>query len=597
MLNSVCFYLSICILLGSVGLSVFLAGAKCRIRRFLGPIKALFAGVFLSGVILFYPVYYAEVTPGNLRVPTAIVMSLYNGIQLFALDGDREYLQEALFSGSITSAYFILSMVVMIVAPALTASAVVSVFSNVTAVFRYWGCRHKDIYVFSQLNEGSLSLAKDLKKRDRKRAIVFMDVNIRSEDVTYSLREQAKDLGAICFKKEIQALNFHFQDKKHGVWLFAISEDEKRNIEDALCLVEKHGNMPNTRLYAFCCGPESEALLASAQSKEMKVRRVNRVRSLISRTLFEDGHTLFQNAYSGEDGVKEINAIVVGLGDHGTNMVKALAWYCQMDGYRVSIDAYDLDPLAEEKFSVLCPELMSPAYNGVFVDGEAQYTIRIHSGIHVYTDTFAQAIQNKNRTTYVLVSLGEDEENIKTALNLRTWFEQIGIKPKIQAIVYNSDKKKALAGIHNFKGQCYDVEFIGDLESSYTEKVILESELEADALRRHMTYGKEETFWAYEYNYRSSVALAIHSRAKCLCGIPGALKREEDLTIQERDVLEALEHRRWNAYMRSEGYIYSGSTDAASRNDLAKMHHDLVNFADLSEEEKRKDSAVASKSK
>jgi hypothetical protein len=53
-----------------------------------------------------------------------------------------------------------------------------------------------------------------------------------------------------------------------------------------------------------------------------------------------------------------------------------------------------------------------------------------------------------------------------------------------------------------------------------------------------------------------------------------------------------LEHRRWNAYMRSEGYVFSGSTDKKSRNDLAKMHHDLVNFADLSEEEKRKDSSV-----
>ena len=78
------------------------------------------------------------------------------------------------------------------------------------------------------------------------------------------------------------------------------------------------------------------------------------------------------------------------------------------------------------------------------------------------------------------------------------------------------------------------------------------------------------------------------------CGIPGAGKKAADMSIQERNTLENLEHRRWNAYMRAEGFVFSGSTDAASRNDLGKMHNDLVNYTILPEEEKRKDSAVAS---
>ena len=44
--------------------------------------------------------------------------------------------------------------------------------------------------------------------------------------------------------------------------------------------------------------------------------------------------------------------------------------------------------------------------------------------------------------------------------------------------------------------------------------------------------------------------------------------------------------------MRAEGYVYSGSKEKSSRNDLAKMHHDLVDYASLTEEEKRKDSRV-----
>jgi len=53
--------------------------------------------------------------------------------------------------------------------------------------------------------------------------------------------------------------------------------------------------------------------------------------------------------------------------------------------------------------------------------------------------------------------------------------------------------------------------------------------------------------------------------------------------------LPELEHKRWNAYMRSEGYVYSGSHDRATRNDRAKLHHDLIPFRALSKEEANKD--------
>ena len=121
------------------------------------------------------------------------------------------------------------------------------------------------------------------------------------------------------------------------------------------------------------------------------------------------------------------------------------------------------------------------------------------------------------------------------------------------------------------------------------------TEVEEEALKRHLKWGKEEEFWTYEYNYKSSMASAIHMKARVLCGIPGADKQEADLSDEERTIIEALEHRRWNAYMRAQGYIFSGSTDKSSRNDLAKMHHDLVDYPSLTEEVKRLDSKVGTK--
>lgn len=84
-------------------------------------------------------------------------------------------------------------------------------------------------------------------------------------------------------------------------------------------------------------------------------------------------------------------------------------------------------------------------------------------------------------------------------------------------------------------------------------------------------------------------------KARIQCEIPGATKSEDELSEEEHNIIEVLEHRRWNAYMRAEGYVFSGSKEKSSRNDLAKMHHDLVDFSSLTDEEKRKDSKVGTK--
>ena len=286
---------------------------------------------------------------------------------------------------------------------------------------------------------------------------------------------------------------------------------------------------------------------------------------------------------------EDITAVVVGMGGYGTEMVKALAWFGQMDGYRIAIHAFDKDPLAEDKFTALAPELMSPDYNGVSVKGEAQYTITIHAGVDVETATFARTVSALTGASYVLVALGDDDKNVGAAVNLRMLFERSGADPVIQAIVYNTAQKKALSGIRNYNEQPYRITFVGDMESVFAEKVILESKLEALALERHLKWGKEDQFWTYEYNYRSSMATAIHMKARIFCGIPGAAKAEADLTEAERDIIEVLEHRRWNAYMRSEGYVYGGTVEPEGRNDLAKTHNCLVPFDLLPLKEQEKD--------
>ena len=553
----------------------------------------LLACVFVSSVMLFLPIHLTATGVVNMG-GGALLVSAFNAIQLFAAGCDYTVVTEGLGNcpAELQGSYQNWAALLYVVAPVVTFGFVLSMFKNVSAYIAYLRMFSRNVYIFTELNERALTLANDIKRKHKRIGIVFTDVFEKNEENAFELVEQAKQMNAICFKKDVLTIAFGRHSKKKDLFFFAIGANESENLNQSLQLIEAYRQRANTHLYLFSTRVESELQLTAVDKGQMKVRRVNEVQSLVNRVLYENGQLLFDSARPLTDGTDRISAVVVGMGRHGTEMVKALSWFCQMDGYDLRINAFDRDKRAKEKFAALAPELMSPEHNGVSVPGDARYEIRVHSDTYVETETFIQKILQIPDATYVFVALGEDNLNISTAVALRMHFTRMGIHPVIQAVVNNSEQKEALQGIENFKHQAYDIEFIGDLRSSYTEDVIIDSDLEEAALQLHLRWGKEEEFWTYEYNYRSSMASAIHLRARILRGIPGADKAESALTEDERNIIESLEHRRWNAYMRSEGYVYSGSTDKKTRNDLGKMHNDLVPFACLTEEEKRKDSRV-----
>ena len=594
---------SICLIL-SILLAIVLGKSQYKSGRLLDPSKIIFVGVIASSVLVFIPIYSNAFKSSDCGLFETVLIAIHNMIRLFIVDGEFEFVTSNLvgLSPMVFKGYTVLLSVLFVLAPVLTFGFVLSFFKNISAYKRYLTHYNSDVFVYSELNEKSLALAKSLYANNpKKRLFIFTDVFEKEEEQSFELVEKAKELGAICFKKDIVTIDFSIHSKKSDLSFFAIGEDESENINQALKLIDKLKYRENTNLYVFSTQVEAELLLVNAFNDvvvgdkkietKIKVRRVNEVQSLVSRTLYETGYEkIFSSAYENEKNIKEINALVIGMGQHGTEMTRALSWFCQMDGYEVRINSFDIDELANERFISLCPELMSPKHNDDFTTkGEAHYKISIHSGVNVDARSFEEQVLSLPRTTYVFVALGNDEKNISTAIKLRTLFAQAGIDPVIQAVVYNTDKKEALTNIANFKNQLYNIDFIGDRKKAYSEEVILDSDVEEEALKRHLVWGNEREFWQYDYNFKSSMASAIHRKMKILCGIPGIEKKPADRTEDELWPIRILEHSRWNAYMRSEGYVYSGSIDKSTRNDLAKMHHCLVPFYDLPLKEQEKD--------
>ena len=348
---------------------------KNKKSRLLEPSRTMLAGIVLCALLLFFPIYYSNFKSYGCGLFETLIITIYSTIKLFLVDGDFDFIVENVenLPSWLSRGYYLLSSFLLIFAPIMTFGVILSFFKNISAYKRYISAFKKDVYIFSDLNERSLTLAESLYRNDRKsRAFVFTNVHDREDDEDIALADRAKEIGAMLFRGCITTVDFRIHSSNAYLNYFAIGNDDSENVSRALKIIECSKYRDKTNLYVFSTNTESEMILTNAVISDenaseikIKVRRVNEVRSFIMRTLYENGYeNIFRSAEEDEDGTRKISALIVGFGNHGREMTKALSWLCQMDGYDLHINAFELDPLAEDKFVADCPELMSPDYNG-----------------------------------------------------------------------------------------------------------------------------------------------------------------------------------------------------------------------------------------
>ena len=588
-------------------------------------LKISLVALFISAVVGFYP----QVAQGEevefFGIIITIAKSITKAIELFVVSGDFEVANISSTSmGDFINTFNEVYMTILyVVFPLLTFSAVLFVFKSVFEEIKFVFSSKREVYIFSELNESSLLLGADLKANNRRRCAIYCDVYRNNEEQNSEMIQQARSIGAICIKRDIVAHGLRF-GKYSQVNFFMLGASDEENISQALYIIDKYGERENTCLYLLSESKESEILIAGASCTKLKIRRINEKNAIINRHLYNNGIQLFTSARQVRD-EKIISVIIVGLNRFGMQMYKTLLWYCQMYGYKLKILGIDSSIDAESKLKKDCPDIFNKKYNGKSINGEAYYEAEVKGGLSEDGEQFVQAIKERDDATYIFVDLGSDAKNAEVSAYLRTLTLQMGIKPIIETIILSAKTYRHLSakrkigdkeyGVCNFKKQTYDVSYVGNVEQVYTEEVIINGELERAGLDRHMTYVPKpkcldkpfdqcspqeieeinaymeaiNDFYRYEYNYNSSIASAMHIKARQQCNMPGANTKREFRNAQERELLNRIEHCRWNAYMRSIGYVWSGSYDKSSRNDLALMHHNLVAFDKLPDSDKDKD--------
>ena len=178
-----CFFTAIAVMLAAV-VGAILTGRKYRSGRLLTPFNILFAGVLISAVLLFIPIYVSTTENTKTGFLEALFLSVYDMICIFVVNSDFDFLAQsvATLSPALYSGYSVFLSILFVVAPVLTFGFVLSFFKNVTAYQKFLFNFRTEAYVFSELNEKTLALAESIARQPGKRMFVFSDVFEKEEE-------------------------------------------------------------------------------------------------------------------------------------------------------------------------------------------------------------------------------------------------------------------------------------------------------------------------------------------------------------------------------------------------------------------------------
>ena len=525
---------SVAVILLSIGFEIFTLLRRYKRNRLLITSNLLFVGTFISALLLFLPIYLDLFAGDDAWISgvKAAEVSVQHSLRIFALDGGymetMEKIQETSISETAEIWYKFVLAFLYVFAPILTFTFLLSFFKNLWSHVKYGFFFWRPTHIFSELNEQSLALASSLRLQDERHAffrvmapplIVFSNVAGKG-DGDEELIEEAKELGAILFFKDMESIKYRRRYSLRSVSFYLMEENESDKIRRADRILSDYGPCNRTRLYVFSDNIESKSFFeAYPDKKELKIEviRVNAIRSLVYHNLSENGFTLFERANRIDDENREISAIIVGLGRYGTETLKALLWYCQFPGYRVKITAFDEREDIVESFGAMCPEIK---LGTVFDDEEdMRYTLNIKS-VKFGTKEFYNEISDISDVTYVFIGLGNDRNNLSAAMDIRAFMLSKVRLPYINTVVYDTVLKNKISTdsaeqFDEYKLPSLPVHIIGDLESFYSYKTVINSQLINSGLSMHLGYGDiANNFYMNDYNYFSSVASALHKELR-----------------------------------------------------------------------------------
>ena len=506
MLWSIFVLLSLAVLLIGTGTTLILAFRRKRLK--LSPIHLLLISVFVADFLLIFPVYHSALLSGT-SVWQALFMTAHDTIQIFTVNGDTAFLRDnAEAINTVIRPIFIgYGAFLYVFSPILTVGFLLSFFRNISSYIRYVFCYFSNVYVFSDMDKRAWVLAKSIAENDKRAAIVIAGRDDPNWD------DEARSINAIYFSKEITDLKLLFHSKKHSVSYLLMQEDPSKNLSDALSLTEqlrkkrskqKKGKTPQNAqkptLYVFSPLPEHEPLISSFDNTFCSVRIVNTVSSVIYKFLFEKGREIIESAETAEDGTRMIRVGIVGLGQYGVELAKALPWFCQIDRCQLQIHIFEKDKARISQFKAAYPSLIDQSQNKyITLPSDPQYEFHFYP-CSADSQEFCQIVSKDVAFTYFFVLTGDDDANIRVSLKTRQYCSRCHQQPIIRTRIYNTYFIDLVSNANTYTHNKYNIDTIANLAETYSYNTIIKNRMIDSALQQHLQWGNIDSFWKYDDN-------------------------------------------------------------------------------------------------
>lgn len=536
------------------------------------------------------------------------------------------------FYFSIFSGIFFVGLTIL--SPIVFGGLVASFFEGFFTFIHYFITKNFcDIYYFSDLNEKSLLLAKDIHEKQKHSLIVFCNKN---KKIDSTLLQEAKYNGFVLTTRN--ELDF-VKISKHKHCFFEMKNDEVKNVADVSSLLSefqklanKHSSksakrniLENKQIY-LVAEKETSYEVINKLEKCVNVIILNRYKSAFYNLLFK------KPLYECLGNRKDFSITVIGAGNCSSEIIKACAWCTQLgNDYSTKINVIDKNAKdLEKRLKKECPELISSSYNINFSDCDISKL------------EFNNLLETKCAdTNYIIVASGSDDDNLRIAMELRRFYlsssPEFNNLPVINVYIEDNEYLQSVQGLINSsledKKNNYILESFGSDKEFYSYSMFNDSDIEKLAINSSCVYWKyrkdnhpEENytvsemndmyFFDKEFEKNSNRTNAIHLVYKLFLLGFGIRKKSDPSVTQEQkksapkllkylkekladksklDNLAYIEHERWNAFYRSEGWcgIPYDKWDAfkkqynKQKNYVIKQHACICSYEMLQEVEKK----------
>ncbi len=580
--------------------------------------------------------------------PIDTVITSFLGV-IRSMTGENSVSDTREMAGQIPTAleyiFSIYTAVLHLFISALLLGFILSFFRNFFPWIRYRFLSTGKLCIFTEVSKRSILLARDIHEREKSlfskhSTIVFL--GNRNDESSEAIANYAEidAIDAFIFDKSVSELVLHNRYLKKQINFFLLKYNESENLRDALELSAKYGKSKiagHIQIHVLNSEPEAEAVIDSIEySSILSLRLVRENRAKLHHLL--DIRPLF---LAGRN--NKISILIAGLGRCGTEAVKLAAWAAQTVNLRPEIIIVDKDPETIKRLEKDCPELAS---DFVPIEGDKDCDIHFICA-DIESSDFREKLSAFPDVSYVICVVGDENLNLRCGMTIRSIYEEIRFDrdgktnpPPTINVMLGDPFLYEIGGRVKFDNRVNcDLLPFGSLKETYSYDNLISPYLDKAgiAVNRFYTrqFSKDEIMAATgeaktavinkvnaeadknyedkEYNRSSSTALGLHCKYKVysiLCelqsndpskynwGIHPTKEMLDEVQAAITDetsggrILEELavaEHRRWNAFMRSEGWRYAAPEICdkwyvalkGHRNFAAKLHACLVPFEKL----------------